>query len=76
VSSGLLRRENLKSYNFPSVQISSTLKMEATLSSETSGLTIPTRRNIPEEDILHWTHFHNMPDHEPKLPDISEAFLQ
>jgi hypothetical protein len=33
--------------------IFSTLKMEATRSSETSVLTRPTRRNIPENCILH-----------------------
>jgi hypothetical protein len=37
----------------PSSPILSILKMEATCSSETSALTIPTLHHVPDEDNLH-----------------------
>jgi hypothetical protein len=43
--------------NIPSSRILSTLKMEATLSAETSGLTSATWRHIPEDGILNKTTF-------------------
>jgi hypothetical protein len=55
VSSGLLRRENLKSYMANVVHSSPILvimMMEAILFSESSALTRATRRNISEDGIL------------------------
>jgi hypothetical protein len=43
--------------NVPSSPIFGTLMMQAIRSSETSDLTNATRRNIPEEGILH-SHLH------------------
>jgi hypothetical protein len=40
-------------YRFSSLLILSTLKMQARRSSETSVLTRPTRRHIPNDGILH-----------------------
>jgi hypothetical protein len=51
--SGRFRRVNNRLTLFLVRVISSTLKMEATLSSETSVYNKPTRRHIPEDGILH-----------------------
>jgi hypothetical protein len=46
-------RRLLITVNFPSSPILVTLRMEALISPETSVLTRTTRRNIPEDDVLH-----------------------
>jgi hypothetical protein len=56
-SFGMRSRVGLVCYRIPSAvsraQIDSTLKMEETRFCETSALTRPTRRHIPEDGILH-----------------------